>query len=119
MKLAHAAYKHPAVPPFSSDLRISDRYPGFVLISSLSTSSATVRNAEGERVPVAEGLRAATGMLAVGLIAGILGAIVGTLGGAKLRAAMAKAFGKDTPAALIEDVIAIGLAFFVVTHVQM
>ena len=64
MKLAHAAYKHPAVPPFSSDLRISDRYPGFVLISSLSTSSATVRNAEGERVPVAEGLRAATGMLA-------------------------------------------------------
>lgn len=64
MELAHAAFKHPAVPLFSSDLRITDRYPGFVLISSLSDPSATVKNAEGERVPVAEGLRAATGILA-------------------------------------------------------
>jgi uncharacterized membrane protein len=64
-------------------------------------------------------LGAATGMLVAGLIAGILGAVAGTLGGAKLRAALAKAFGRDTPAAFLEDAIAIGLAFFVVSHVQM
>ncbi len=53
-------------------------------------------------------------MLAAGLILGILGSVAGTLGGAKVRGVLARAFGKDLPAALLEDVIAIGLAFFVV-----
>jgi uncharacterized membrane protein len=42
-----------------------------------------------------------------GLVAGAVGGIVGTLGGAEGRARLAAAFGKDRPAALIEDVIAI------------
>jgi uncharacterized membrane protein len=42
-----------------------------------------------------------------GLAAGALGGIIGTLGGAEGRARLAAAFGKDRPAALIEDAIAI------------
>lgn len=49
-----------------------------------------------------------------GLVAGAIGAVIGTLGGAEMRSALAKAFGKDMPAALIEDVVAIGGAFLIV-----
>ncbi len=46
--------------------------------------------------------------MAIGdLIAGIVGAVIGTLGGSEFRARLAKAFGKDPPAAFIEDVVAI------------
>jgi uncharacterized membrane protein len=38
---------------------------------------------------------------------GVVGAIIGTLGGYKLRMKLAAAFGRDRPAALIEDAIAI------------
>jgi uncharacterized membrane protein len=49
-----------------------------------------------------------------GLVAGVLGAIAGTLGGAKARAALAQSFGRDLPAALIEDVVAVGGAVLLV-----
>jgi uncharacterized membrane protein len=42
-----------------------------------------------------------------GLIAGAIGAVIGTLGGAEARARLAAAFGKDPPAAFIEDAVAI------------
>jgi uncharacterized membrane protein len=42
-----------------------------------------------------------------GTVAGIIGAVVGTLGGAEARGRLATAFGKDLPAALIEDAVAI------------
>jgi uncharacterized membrane protein len=42
-----------------------------------------------------------------GLAAGAMGGIIGTLGGAEGRARLAAAFGKDRPAALIEDTLAI------------
>jgi uncharacterized membrane protein len=58
----------------------------------------------------------AGGSLIGGLIAGIAGAVIGTLGGAELRSAMAKAFGSDVPAALIEDAIAIGGAYLIISH---
>jgi uncharacterized membrane protein len=51
-----------------------------------------------------------------GLLAGVLGAIAGTLGGAEFRSRLAKAFGKDLPAALIEDAIAIGGAFLIISR---
>ena len=41
---------------------------------------------------------------------GIAGAIVGTLGGAAGRGWLAKSLGKDWAAALIEDLVAVGLA---------
>ncbi|EPE94537.1 DUF4126 family protein [Rhizobium grahamii] len=52
--------------------------------------------------------------LAGGLIAGIVGAVVGTLGGAAARGKLAAAFGKDRPAALIEDAVAIIGALIIV-----
>jgi uncharacterized membrane protein len=60
---------------------------------------------------------ASGGSLVGGLIAGVIGAIVGTLGGAAARGKLAAAFGKDTPAALIEDAIAIVGAVLIVSAV--
>jgi uncharacterized membrane protein len=57
---------------------------------------------------------ASRGSLFTGVIAGILGAVIGTVGGYAFRARLARAFGKDRPAALIEDAIAIGGAFLIV-----
>ena len=59
---------------------------------------------------------AASSLLFPGLIAGVIGAVSGTLGGAEARARLSKAFGKDLPAALVEDLVAIGLAFLIVTR---
>jgi uncharacterized membrane protein len=53
---------------------------------------------------------AAAGSLIVGLLVGALGAVAGTLGGAAIRGRLAKAFGKDLPAALLEDVAAIAIS---------
>ena len=43
----------------------------------------------------------------LGLLLGLVGAVIGTYGGATFRAKLAAALGKDLPAALIEDAIAI------------
>jgi uncharacterized membrane protein len=52
--------------------------------------------------------------LVMGLVAGVVGAVIGTLGGYAARVRLARAFGRDTPAALIEDVVAIGGAVAIV-----
>lgn len=83
-----------------------------------STPSRTVPPQFGARI-VAGGLSGAavgyvTGAPLFGLLLGVIGAVIGTLGGARLRARLALAFGKDRPAAVIEDVLAIGLAVLVV-----
>jgi hypothetical protein len=44
------------------------------------------------------------------------GAVAGTLGGYEVRMRLAKAFGKDLPAGLLEDAVAIAAAFFIVTR---
>jgi uncharacterized membrane protein len=49
-----------------------------------------------------------------GIGAGAAGAIVGTLGGAEARRRLAIAFGKDLPAALLEDLVTVGGAFAIV-----
>jgi uncharacterized membrane protein len=46
-------------------------------------------------------------------LAGVLGALAGAYRGRDYRVRFAKAFGKDLPVALIEDVIAIGGAFLI------
>ncbi|MET0385799.1 MAG: DUF4126 domain-containing protein [Polyangiales bacterium] len=77
-------------------------------------------------VPVQFGTRLLTGALAgaaitaadsviVGAVAGVVGAVIGTLGGRAGRARLASAFGKDLPAALIEDVVAIAGAAAIVS----
>jgi uncharacterized membrane protein len=62
-------------------------------------------------------LGAAHNSLLGGLIAGAIGAVVGTLGGASVRGALAKVFGKDLPAALIEDAVALLGAIFIVSRI--
>lgn len=44
---------------------------------------------------------------AIGALAGLIGAVIGTLGGAEARSRLAANFGKDAPAAFTEDAIAI------------
>jgi uncharacterized membrane protein len=54
---------------------------------------------------------------AIGLAAGVAGAIVGTLGGYEFRVRVVKATGgKDLPIALLEDVIAIAGALLLVSR---
>jgi len=78
------------------------------------------------RVPIQFGARIVSGALsgaAIGAIAraswpacamaGGFGAVLGTLGGSAVRSRLASAFGKDRPAALLEDAVAIGGAALV------
>ncbi|MBQ0820895.1 DUF4126 domain-containing protein [Microvirga terrae] len=52
-------------------------------------------------------IAAQSGSFIGGFAAGAVGGIIGTLGGAEGRARLAAAFGKDRPAALVEDAVAI------------
>lgn len=56
------------------------------------------------------------GALIPGLVLGAVGAVIGTLGGAAARGRLAAAFGRDLPAALIEDLVAVGGAALVVAY---
>ena len=49
---------------------------------------------------------ASQGSMAGGIVAGVIGAVIGTLAGYALRMRLAMAFGRDQPAAVIEDAIA-------------
>lgn len=60
-------------------------------------------------------LGAPSGQLVAGLAAGVVGALIGTLGGAAARARLAQAFGRDLPAALTEDAVAVFGALCVVS----
>lgn len=59
-------------------------------------------------------LAASGGSLLAGALAGIIGAVIGTYGGAALRKTLAERIGRDAPAALIENAIAIGGAVLIV-----
>jgi len=76
-----------------------------------STPSRTVPMQFGARI-LAGALTGATlgasgGTLVGGLLAGIVGAVIGTLGGRTIRGKLAASFGRDRPAAFLEDAIAI------------
>jgi uncharacterized membrane protein len=53
-----------------------------------------------------------------GAIAGIAGAFIGTFGGRALRGTLARAFGRDTPAAFLEDALAIGVALLIIAGLR-
>jgi uncharacterized membrane protein len=65
---------------------------------------------------VGAAIGASANSLIVGLLVGAVGAVIGTLGGSAVRGKLAAAFGKDLPAALLEDVVAIVLAILAVTR---
>lgn len=75
------------------------------------------------KVPVQFGARIVLGALCgallpgnwiIGAILGAVGAVIGTHGGAEARSRLAASFGKDQPAALIEDAVAIIAALLIV-----
>ena len=57
---------------------------------------------------------ASGGMLFAGLTAGAIGAFIGTIAGHAARVRLAKAIGRDLPAALLEDAVAVGGAALIV-----
>jgi len=83
-----------------------------------TTPSRKVPVQFGTRIVVGAVCGAALAMPAasaiVGALLGAVGAVVGTVGGAALRTRLARAFGSDRPAALIEDVVAIVAAALIV-----
>ncbi|MEZ2126717.1 MULTISPECIES: DUF4126 family protein [unclassified Sinorhizobium] len=97
----------------------------FTLLAIVELITDQLPSTPSRKVPIQFGARivlgalaggtigASGGSLVGGLIAGIIGAVAGTYGGAAARKQLAAAFGKDAPAALIEDVVAIGGAILI------
>jgi uncharacterized membrane protein len=88
---------------------VGDKLPGTP--SRKTPPQFLARLASGGACGAAVGVDAGSIWLGLGL--GLLGAIIGTLGGAAARTALAARFGRDRPAALIEDAVAIGGAVLV------
>jgi uncharacterized membrane protein len=98
----------------------------FTLLAILEMVGDQLPSTPSRKTPMQFGARIVSGGLSgatlgaageswvAGMIAGVVGAVIGTLGGAEIRARMAKAFGRDTPAAFIEDAGAIVLGLLVV-----
>jgi uncharacterized membrane protein len=84
-----------------------------------STPSRTVPVQFGTRLLVGAlcggAIGASGGSLGAGAVAGVVGAVIGTLGGRAVRGRLAAAFGNDRPAAILEDVVAIGGGLLIVT----
>ena len=84
-----------------------------------STPSRTVPMQFGARIVMGAvagaAVTAAGRSLISGGVAGIVGAVIGTLGGGTARTRLAAAFGRDLPAALVEDAVAIIAAVLIVT----
>jgi uncharacterized membrane protein len=53
----------------------------------------------------------------IGLIIGAIGAVIGTLGGAEVRSMLAKAFGRDLSAGILEDIVAVVVALLIVSSI--
>ena len=83
------------------------------------TPSRKVPMQFGTRIVSGAFCGAAIGMTAgtwiAGAVLGAIGAVIGTLGGAEARGRLAKAFGKDLPAGLLEDVVAVAGAALIVS----
>ncbi len=83
-----------------------------------STPSRTVPVQFGARLVMGAVSGAAIGTsggsLWLGALAGVVGAVIGTFGGSDVRRRLAEAFGKDPPAAFIEDAIAIIAAALII-----
>jgi uncharacterized membrane protein len=83
-----------------------------------STPSRTVPIQFGTRILSGALTGAALGIVAgsfvIGAVLGAAGAVIGTLGGRAARATLARKFGSDRPAALLEDAVAIAAAVLIV-----
>lgn len=100
-----------------------------VLLAAVELVVDQLPSTPSRRVPVQFGARLVTGTLSgaaigiaagslpLGAVAGCVGAVIGTLACSEARTRMAARFGSDRPAAIIEDVFAIGAAAGIVALV--
>ena len=100
--------------------------PAVIVLTMLAAAelvSDQLPKTPSRKVPMQFGTRVVLGALAgallpgnsiVGAILGAIGAVIGTLGGAEARSMLAKSFGRDLPAALLEDVVAVVAALAIV-----
>jgi uncharacterized membrane protein len=98
----------------------------FTLLAIVELVTDQLPSTPSRKVPMQFGARVVGGALSgatigaaggswiIGLIAGVIGAAIGTFGGAEIRSYLAKAFGRDQPAAFIEDAGAIILGLIIV-----
>ena len=101
----------------------------FTLLAVTELITDQLPSTPSRKVPMQFGARISMGALSgaaigatgntvvIGLITGVIGAVIGTLGGASVRAYLANRFGRDLPAALLEDAFAVALAILVVVSV--
>ena len=98
----------------------------FTVLAIVELITDQLPSTPSRKVPMQFGARIITGALSGatigvaagswigGLVAGVIGAAIGTYGGAEIRSQMAKAFGRDQPAAFVEDAGAIILGLIIV-----
>ena len=98
----------------------------FTILAIVELVTDQLPSTPSRKVPMQFGARIVSGALSgatvgaaggswiAGLVAGVIGAVIGTYGGAEIRSRMAKAFGRDPPAAFIEDAGAIILGLIIV-----
>ncbi len=97
----------------------------FSILAIVELVTDQLPSTPSRKVPVQFGTRIVIGVIAgiaiagpaswlLGAAAGGIGAIIGTLGGAHLRGQLAARFGKDAPAAFIEDAVAVIGAILIV-----
>nr|WP_315427180.1 DUF4126 domain-containing protein [uncultured Albidiferax sp.] len=99
----------------------------FTLLAAIEMVTDQLPQTPSRKVPMQFGARlasgglcgatigASVGALLPGLVAGVTGAVIGTLGGAQARSKLAKSFGKDLPAALLENLVAVVGAIVIVS----
>ncbi len=97
----------------------------FTLLAAVELVTDQLPSTPSRKVPAQFGTRVLTGAIGgaalgipsggwvIGLVAGAIGAVIGTYGGAAARGWLAASFGRDLPAAIIEDMLAIAIALFV------
>jgi uncharacterized membrane protein len=107
---------------------LSSKWAVFVLLLLAVVEMITdqLPTTPSRKVPQQFGARIFTGALSgaalgmpygywmAGLVSGVIGAVLGTYGGAAARAKLAEYFGKDMPAAFIEDAVAVLAAILVI-----
>jgi len=98
----------------------------FTVLAIAELVTDQLPNTPSRKVPIQFGTRIVSGALCgaavcqaagvpiLGLLAGAVGGVIGTLGGSAVRARLAAAFKSDRPAALLEDAVAIGGAALIV-----
>ena len=94
--------------------RESIRPARFAAAVSNTSPNATTNGMNARSTLNDNAIGVAAGSWIGGLIAGVIGAVIGTLGGAEIRSRLAAAFGRDQPAAFIEDVGAIILGLIII-----